>query len=222
MIAALFRHRSGRIIALCRLVMAFVFFVAVWLDPKQPVRASDLGYSLIASYLAVSVVLLVIATRSWWWDHRLAWLTLVADALAFLAAVFFTEGRGDDFTSPFLAFFTFLMLAPVIDKARLIGIFGKDLLDLPENEASFRELTGLAGQKPWECVGEILEAAASLHALGDRPEWADAAVVRALRADLLAQYGAERLEAARRDLFADSAEHLIPPAFARNVLAHAV
>ena len=38
----------------------------------------------------------------------------------------------------------------------------------PANEASFRELTGLAGQKPWECVGEILEAAACLYA-ADRP-----------------------------------------------------
>jgi signal transduction histidine kinase len=114
MIAALFRHRSGRVIALCRLVLAFVFFMAVWVDPAQPVRATELGYALISSYLAVSVVLMAVAMTSWWWDHRLAWLVMVVDILAFLAAVFFTEGRADDFTSPFLAFVTFLMLAATI------------------------------------------------------------------------------------------------------------
>jgi hypothetical protein len=40
---------------------------------------------------------------------------------------------------------------------RLIGIFGRNLLAKPAHEHSFRELTGLAGQKPWECVGEIEE-----------------------------------------------------------------
>src|SRR5688572_13072256 len=52
--------------------------------------------------------------------------------------------------------FVFLMLAPAVDKARLLGIFSKNLLAEMKNEASFRKLTGLAGQKPWECVGEIL------------------------------------------------------------------
>ncbi len=80
--------------------------------------------------------------------------------------------------------FTFLILAPVMDKARLLGIFGKNLLDIPHNERSFRELTGLAGQKPWECVGEIEEAAACLYALTARPEWHDSAIVEALCAPI--------------------------------------
>jgi signal transduction histidine kinase len=114
MITAFFRHRSGRIIALCRLVLAFVFFVALWADPSQPVRASHLGYGLIGSYLVLSLMLLGVAMNNWWWDHRLAWPALVVDIAAFLAAVFFTEGGGDDFTSPFLGFFTFLMLATTL------------------------------------------------------------------------------------------------------------
>lgn len=107
--------------------------------------------------------------------------------------------------------FVFLIFAPEMDRKRLISIFGHDLLDRPENEASFRELTGLAGQKPWECVGEILEAAASLHVLANRDEWKDDAIVATLRPELLAQYGEERLAAAYRDLFVDSPDHLIPP-----------
>jgi signal transduction histidine kinase len=114
MITALFRHRSGRIIALCRLVLALVFFAAIWIDPAQPVRGSHFGYTLIGFYLALSVVLLWLAMTNWWWDHRLAWPALFFDISAFLAAVFFTEGIGDDFTSPFLGFFTFLMLATTL------------------------------------------------------------------------------------------------------------
>lgn len=94
--------------------MALVFFLAVWIDPTQPVRASAFGYALMGLYLALSLVLIYIAMANWWWDHRLAWPVLFIDILAFIAAVFFTEGRGDDFTSPFLAFFTFLMLAATI------------------------------------------------------------------------------------------------------------
>ena len=114
MIARLFEHRSGRVIALCRLVLALVFFLALWIDPAQPVRARELGYGLLGGYLLFAAVMLAIALRGWWWDHRLAWPTLTMDISAFLAAVFFTESAVDDFTSPFLAFFAFLMLAATI------------------------------------------------------------------------------------------------------------
>lgn len=118
--------------------------------------------------------------------------------------------------------FVFLVLAPAMDKQRLLGIFGRDLLDDPANERSFRELTGLAGQKPWECVGEIAEAAACLDILGKRPAWSRTAIVAALREDLLNQYGEERLADEREALFEDSAEHLIPPDFAMKVFANAL
>jgi signal transduction histidine kinase len=114
MIARLFEHRSGRIIALCRAILALVFFLALWIDPSQPVRSSALGYALLGGYLLFACGFLLIASLSWWFDHRLAWTAMVVDMLAFLAAVYFTEGVRDDFTSPFLAFFAFLMLAATI------------------------------------------------------------------------------------------------------------
>jgi hypothetical protein len=118
--------------------------------------------------------------------------------------------------------FTFLILAPVMDQQRLLGIFGQNLLDNPANERSLRELTGLAGQKPWECVGEIEEAAACLYALTGRPEWDNAVIVKSLRDDLLHQYGRPRLVAALADLVIDSGEHHIPPAIAERIAPYAL
>jgi hypothetical protein len=113
--------------------------------------------------------------------------------------------------------FVFLILAPEMKKDRLIGIFGKNLLANPAHEHSFRELTGLAGQKPWECVGEILEAAACLWELTNRPEWAAEPIVAALKPDLLAQYGEPALCAALEELMTDSTEHRVPADIASRV-----
>jgi signal transduction histidine kinase len=113
-LARTFEHRSGRIIALCRMVLAAVFFLALWLDPSQPVRSSTAGYVILLGYLLLSTGMLAVAWRDWWWDHRLAWPMHVIDIVAFLVAVYFTETADDDFTSPFLAFFAFLMLSSTI------------------------------------------------------------------------------------------------------------
>jgi UDP-N-acetyl-alpha-D-muramoyl-L-alanyl-L-glutamate epimerase len=118
--------------------------------------------------------------------------------------------------------FVFLIFAPFMDKGRLVGIFGKDLLDDPANERSFRELAGLAGQKPWECVGEILEAAACLYTLTRHADWHEDAVVQAVKADLLAQYGEPKLQLAMAECLTDSHDHHIPPALAAKVAAYAV
>lgn len=118
--------------------------------------------------------------------------------------------------------FVFLIFAPFMAKDRLLSIFGKDLLDNPANEASFRELAGLAGQKPWECVGEILEAAACLYTLTRHADWHEAAVVRSVKADLFAQYGEPQLQLAMAECLTDSHDHHIPPALAAKVAAYAV
>jgi hypothetical protein len=118
--------------------------------------------------------------------------------------------------------FVFLILAPAMDRPRLLGILGSDPLDNPHFEGSYRELTGLAGQKPWECVGEILEAAACLYALTSRPEWANTAIVSKLRPELLNQYSSEKLEAALAELMVDSPDHHIPSDLQARIAAHAL
>ncbi|WP_152565744.1 endonuclease domain-containing protein [Devosia riboflavina] len=118
--------------------------------------------------------------------------------------------------------FVFLIFAPFMAKDRLLKIFGKNLLDVPANERSFRELSGLAGQKPWECVGEILEAAACFYTLTRHADWHQDAIVKAVKADLFAQYGEERLQLAMAECLTDSRDHHIPPALAAKVAAYAV
>lgn len=118
--------------------------------------------------------------------------------------------------------FVFLIFAPFMAKDRLLKIFGKNLLDEPANERSFRELAGLAGQKPWECVGEILEAAACFYTLTRHADWHQEAVVRAVKSDLFAQYGEEQLQLAMAECLTDSHDHHIPAALAAKVAAYAV
>ena len=95
-------------------MLATVFFLALWVDPTQPVRSSTQGLLLLLTYMVLSAGLMIVAWRNWWWDHRLAWPVHVIDIASFLAAVYFTETTDDDFTSPFLAFFAFLMLSATI------------------------------------------------------------------------------------------------------------
>jgi len=118
--------------------------------------------------------------------------------------------------------FVFLIFAPFMKKDRLLRIFGKNLLNEPKNEHSFRELAGLTGQKPWECVGEILEAAACFYTLTRHADWHEDAIVRGVKADLFAQYGEEKLQLAMAECLTDSRDHHIPPALAAKVAAYAV
>ena len=76
--------------------------------------------------------------------------------------------------------FVFLALAPFADRRRLIATFGHDLLDDAGQIEGFAELCGLAGHKPFECVGEVDESAAVMARLGGMTGWRDDVVVRSL------------------------------------------
>ena len=111
---ATFEHRSGRVIAVLRVVLAFVFLVALAFEPVAAGESVHDGLVLISSYLLFSLVLVAIAWRSWWLDHRLARPVLVADVAIFLGAVFVTEAYDADFTSPFLALFALAVLSSTL------------------------------------------------------------------------------------------------------------
>lgn len=63
--------------------------------------------------------------------------------------------------------FVFLALAPFVSKARLVTLWGENLLEKPELEQAYRELLGLTGHKPFECVGEIEECRQAVRMVTD-------------------------------------------------------
>ncbi|GAB2504185.1 UDP-N-acetyl-alpha-D-muramoyl-L-alanyl-L-glutamat e epimerase [Pseudoxanthomonas sangjuensis] len=106
--------------------------------------------------------------------------------------------------------FVFLALAPFMPKTRLVGIFGRNLLDDPAQTAGYDALLEYQDHKPFECVGEGKESRAAMAALGERPEWKEDALVarfnREIRPQLVA--GELRIE----PLLSIDDEHRIPAA----------
>jgi hypothetical protein len=54
--------------------------------------------------------------------------------------------------------FTYLAFTPFINRTELIKLWGKDLLKERGLETTYMNLLGISGDKPLDCVGEILES----------------------------------------------------------------
>jgi len=101
--------------------------------------------------------------------------------------------------------FAFLCLAPFIPRTRLLQIFHQDLLAKTALESLYEALLGLAGDKPFECVGEAAECRLALQMLSEHVDWQ--------AHDELKQWlkRVPKLSAAdAAAIMSPSAEHLIP------------
>jgi hypothetical protein len=58
--------------------------------------------------------------------------------------------------------FVFLALTPFVAASSLEDLFGKNLLQDSSLEPTYRQLLGIEGDKPLECVGEIQESRAAM------------------------------------------------------------
>jgi hypothetical protein len=67
--------------------------------------------------------------------------------------------------------FVYLALANFMDRDNLNSIFGHDVLNQPENISFVENLSGVTGNKPFECVGEQRESRAALRSLAESDEW---------------------------------------------------
>lgn len=104
--------------------------------------------------------------------------------------------------------FVFLALAPFMPKPRLVGIFGRNLLDDESQIPGYDALLEYRDHKPFECVGEARESRAALAALAARPEWREDAIVERFAREILPQLDPGELALA--PLLVPDAEHAIP------------
>jgi hypothetical protein len=114
--------------------------------------------------------------------------------------------------------FVFLALAPFIERATLVAVVGRDLLADPAQLDGFRQLVGLVGVKPFECVGEVDECRWAVARLAASAEWADAPVVTAL-ADELRRPGVALPPVDDAAVLGPSADHRVPERFMAAAMA---
>ena len=114
--------------------------------------------------------------------------------------------------------FVFLALAPFMPKPRLVGIFGRNLLDDANQTGGFDALLEYQDHKPFECVGEGQESRAAMAALGDRPEWREDVIVARFNREIRPQLAASELAVA--PLLEIGGEHRIPAALWERLRAN--
>ncbi|MFA6353921.1 MAG: Mur ligase family protein [Candidatus Paceibacterota bacterium] len=64
--------------------------------------------------------------------------------------------------------FVFLILAPFVNRAELVKIFGKNLLNDSTLLPLFKDLLGFGNMKPFDCVGTFEEAKAALYLVSQK------------------------------------------------------
>lgn len=70
--------------------------------------------------------------------------------------------------------FIYLIFAPFIPKAKLMSLFhDRNLFEDPDLETTYRELLGISGHKPFECVGEIKECRQAVKMALATGEWSE-------------------------------------------------
>lgn len=116
--------------------------------------------------------------------------------------------------------FVYLMLAPFMSLERLNNIFGNNPLACKDNYRSFAALLGLADQKPWECVGEIIEAAAALYKLSTLSAFKQFPMVQKLKTELLGSHSEAKLISAFNELMQDSSQHCLSSKYLAAIGTH--
>lgn len=109
--------------------------------------------------------------------------------------------------------FVALGLSPFLPRHRVAAILGRDLLDDATQLDGFRELLGLSGERPFECVGTVEECRVALHLAARRPELRGAAVVAALAPEVAV--GEDEVRAT----FELATEHRVPPRYLEAIRA---
>ncbi|HKX24131.1 MAG TPA: hypothetical protein VJM46_02750 [Candidatus Saccharimonadales bacterium] len=106
--------------------------------------------------------------------------------------------------------FVFLALAPYLGAEQLEAIWHKNMFEDNAQLAGFRELLGIEGHKPLECVGEIAESRLALVMAAQKDDWKHTALVPILLNDL--PEDSLPTPEQEREIF-ETSEHLIPEVY---------
>ncbi len=101
--------------------------------------------------------------------------------------------------------FVFLCMAPFVDQHKMFQIFGANLLAAEDLLLEFQRLTGLAEDKPWECVGEYSECRELFRLLIKEKKYHTSFIVQKITEQISAE--------SELDLFSLQGEDLIPKKF---------
>lgn len=104
------RYSSGRVIGVGRLLLATLFLLAIYFDIGLPGPPALSTYAFLIAYFAFAAVTVVMTWSDWWLDARIAGPAHAIDIAFFTVLVLVTEG----FTSPYFAFFMFVLLSSAI------------------------------------------------------------------------------------------------------------
>lgn len=108
--------------------------------------------------------------------------------------------------------FVFLILAPFMDKNKLIEIVGCNPLNDASQENGYLQLLGIGQNKPFECVGTYDECRLALLMLSEKDEWQDDILVKKL-SPFIERNSKENLQ---KKVWAKGNDTLIPEEF-KNV-----
>lgn len=104
--------------------------------------------------------------------------------------------------------FAFALLSAFVPKERVTSIFGKDIFADASMLPLFRQLLGLEGIKPFDCVGTPRETAAALLLADENGEWDDSPVMTMFRKEALDRF--PHADALVTSLLTPSSGHEIP------------
>lgn len=106
--------RPGLIVAIFRIALALALLATSMLAPDFPISRGSLPFYGLTVYLAFGVTMLAVAFWHWWFEHYLRIPAFVFDAVVALLVLYWVEGGGAAFVSPFMAFHAYLMITATL------------------------------------------------------------------------------------------------------------
>lgn len=108
------KPHASRIVAVCRIALTLALVLTSGLAPALPLQAVSAALAGLAAYLLFSTIMLVIAWRHWWLNHRLRHAGFAVDVVVSFVTLYWMEGTGRGLVSPFMVFYIYLLITATL------------------------------------------------------------------------------------------------------------